>query len=268
MQRLSSLLRARALDWTAAAALLAIAACVSLTPQKGGTGNIPVVTGGYKSGATQLVRIALDGSVPDSRLTASGDWALFAPGNSSPAARFQAGQELTVSRNGRTLMLSPNANVGAALGQIIARPLTEGSFLTWNGKRYRGDLTISATDSGLLVVNQLPMDSYLRGVVPLEIGNRTAAEMAAVQAQAVAARTYAYKHLIASRLWWRRRREAAVGRRDHEHRGCRGAVQRPTDHDAVSLHVWRKHCRGQRSLVRSARPTVSSSRERPHPWIE
>jgi len=32
-------------------------------------------------------------------------------------------------------------------------------------------------------------------VVPLEIGNRTSAEMAAVQAQAVAARTYAYKHL-------------------------------------------------------------------------
>jgi stage II sporulation protein D len=46
-----------------------------------------------------------------------------------------------------------------------------------------------------MVVNRLSMDDYLRGVVPLEIGNRTAAEFAAVQAQAVAARTYAYKHL-------------------------------------------------------------------------
>jgi stage II sporulation protein D len=43
------------------------------------------------------------------------------------------------------------------------------------------------------------MDSYLRGVVPLEIGNRTSAEAAAVQSQAVAARTYAYKHLTDKR---------------------------------------------------------------------
>jgi stage II sporulation protein D len=78
-------------------------------------------------------------------------------------------------------------------GQLIVRP--ENGFVQWSGKRYRGELVITATDSGLLVVNHLPMDDYLRGVVPLEIGNRTSAEMAAVQAQAVAARTYAYKHL-------------------------------------------------------------------------
>ena len=201
MRRLSVNLQRRTLGWIAATALLAIAACVSLTPPKGGTGNIPVVTGGYKSGANQLVRIALDGSAPDSRLSATGEWALFLPSSSSPAARFSQGQELTVSRSGGALTLSPQSNVGAGAEQVIARPLTDGSFVTWNGKRYRGDLSISVTDTGLLVVNQLPMDSYLRGVVPLEIGNRTVAEMAAVQAQAVAARTYAYKHLIATRAF-------------------------------------------------------------------
>lgn len=85
-------------------------------------------------------------------------------------------------------------NLSPEKGQLVVRP-ENGSFVQWNGKRYRGELVISATDSGLLVVNRLPMDDYLRGVVPLEIGNRTSAEMAAVQAQAVAARTYAYKHL-------------------------------------------------------------------------
>ena len=82
-------------------------------------------------------------------------------------------------------------------GQLVVRP--ENGFVRWNGKRYRGELVITPTDSGLLVVNRLPMDDYLRGVVPLEIGNRTSAEMAAVQAQAVAARTYAYKHLSDTR---------------------------------------------------------------------
>ena len=74
-------------------------------------------------------------------------------------------------------------------------------FVTFAGKRYRGELTVVPTDSGKLVVNRVLMDDYLRGVVPLEIGNRTAAEFAAVQAQAVAARTYAYKHLTTGRAF-------------------------------------------------------------------
>lgn len=89
------------------------------------------------------------------------------------------------------------ATVNPADGILVVQP--ENGFVQWGGKRYRGELLITATDSGMLVVNQLPMDDYLRGVVPLEIGNRTSAEMAAVQAQAVAARTYAYKHLNPAR---------------------------------------------------------------------
>lgn len=111
-------------------------------------------------------------------------------------------------KNGRDqivrIALATAAREGANLGSekaLVIRPEPNGSFVVWNGKRYRGDLVITATDSGMLVVNRLPMDDYLRGVVPLEIGNRTAAEFAAVQAQAVAARTYAYKHLNDARAF-------------------------------------------------------------------
>jgi len=93
------------------------------------------------------------------------------------------------------------ADLGSSKGPLVVRPDANSPFVVWGGKRYRGSLVITATDSGLLVVNQLPMDDYLRGVVPLEIGNRTAAEFAAVQAQAVAARTYAYKHLTDARAF-------------------------------------------------------------------
>ena len=88
-----------------------------------------------------------------------------------------------------------STGVARATAPVVVRPEGNSPFVLWNGKRYRGELIITPTDSGLMVVNRLPMDDYLRGVVPLEIGNRTAAEFAAVQAQAVAARTYAYKHL-------------------------------------------------------------------------
>jgi stage II sporulation protein D len=52
-------------------------------------------------------------------------------------------------------------------------------------------------ESGLTAVNELSLEGYLLGVVPIEIGPRGDREFAAVAAQAVAARTYAVAHLRA-----------------------------------------------------------------------
>lgn len=52
-----------------------------------------------------------------------------------------------------------------------------------------------ATTRGLLVVNRLRVEDYLRGVVPLEIGAVGEPERAALEAQAVAARSYVYVRL-------------------------------------------------------------------------
>jgi stage II sporulation protein D len=70
-------------------------------------------------------------------------------------------------------------------------------------RRYRGWLRIIPTDSGLLAVNHLPVEQYLRGVVPLEIGPRRADERAAVEAQAVAARSFTYVRMLGAgaRAW-------------------------------------------------------------------
>ena len=56
-----------------------------------------------------------------------------------------------------------------------------------------GDTLLVASDGRMLfVVNILPLESYLAGVVPNEIGrNRKRSEMEAIRAQAVLARTYA-----------------------------------------------------------------------------
>jgi stage II sporulation protein D len=45
------------------------------------------------------------------------------------------------------------------------------------------------------VVDRLPAESYLRGVVPLELEGERALDAAAVEAQAVAARSYVYSRL-------------------------------------------------------------------------
>lgn len=66
------------------------------------------------------------------------------------------------------------------------------------GAPYRGVLEVFAVEeAGLNAVNELPLEAYLLGVVPIEIGPRGPDELAAVAAQAVAARTYAVAHLRA-----------------------------------------------------------------------
>jgi stage II sporulation protein D len=100
----------------------------------------------------------------------------------------QRSGRLVAARQGR-------GSSSAQSGPLVIRTTTQGSFVTFGGKRYRGELLINATDSGILVVNRLSVESYLRGVVPLEIGNRQAGEEAAVEAQAVAARSYSYIHM-------------------------------------------------------------------------
>jgi stage II sporulation protein D len=144
----------------------------------------------WRSGLTQIALASVLGVVACVSLVSPG------PGSGNvPVVRgqFKNGRDQIV-RIALATAAREAPNGGADKGPLVVRP-ENGAFVEWSGKRYRGELIITPTDSGLLVVNRLPMDDYLRGVVPLEIGNRTSAEMAAVEAQAVAARTYAYKHL-------------------------------------------------------------------------
>jgi stage II sporulation protein D len=59
--------------------------------------------------------------------------------------------------------------------------------------KYRGLLRVLHSSSGFMIVNKLPLESYLRGVVPLEVSSSWPA--AALKAQACAARSYAVRSL-------------------------------------------------------------------------
>jgi len=68
-----------------------------------------------------------------------------------------------------------------------------------NGKRYRGSLRLIRRGSHFTCVNHLPMEEYLRGVVPHEIGHLGRDGYEAMKVQAVASRTYAVQRLRESR---------------------------------------------------------------------
>jgi stage II sporulation protein D len=120
----------------------------------------------------------------------------FTNASGSLAARASRNQPWRVEHNGRRVRALRPDGVGTIWsdGPLVARaPST--ALLEVDGKPYRGDVAFYGGDSGVVVVNVVRIDDYLRGVVPLEIGDRAPAESAAVQAQAVTARSYAYTHL-------------------------------------------------------------------------
>jgi len=64
------------------------------------------------------------------------------------------------------------------------------------GKRYRGRMLVYLNDRGALnLINELPVEDYLRGVVPSEMGPELYHQLEALKAQAVAARTYTLRNL-------------------------------------------------------------------------
>ena len=121
--------------------------------------------------------------------------------NSSASASAQTSQA-RVAFKGRVRfeadLLEPGLVI-ATVGSVkkgLRLPCTlsvSGGQLEYGGGVYRGGL-ILAPDGGkaFSVINLIDVEEYLRGVVPLEIGNLREADIEAVKAQSVAARTYTY----------------------------------------------------------------------------
>jgi len=63
-------------------------------------------------------------------------------------------------------------------------------YIQVNGKKYRGNVEVSPADKGMLVVNELPLEDYLAGLINCEISSQWPMEV--IKAQAVVARSYAF----------------------------------------------------------------------------
>lgn len=129
---------------------------------------------------------------------ASGTWRLERQGEAGAVAVGSPGRTWRVERRGTTLRVvrADGAATPFRPGALELRPAGAEPVVTVERTGYRGLLYFHATPDGILVVNHLPLEEYLAGVVPLEIGRaRTFTEIAAVEAQAVAARSYTVTRL-------------------------------------------------------------------------
>ncbi|HWZ59210.1 MAG TPA: SpoIID/LytB domain-containing protein, partial [Gemmatimonadaceae bacterium] len=148
-------------------------------------------------GGGREVRVALADGAASGDVSATGAWVLLRSGGAKTLVRGTGRGTWTVARHagGRLRITNETGETATHDGPFVARVVDPSAFLTWNGKRYRGELEIRAADHGIVVINRLPVEQYIRGVVPLELGVVGEGELAALEAQAVAARSYTYTRL-------------------------------------------------------------------------
>ena len=142
-----------------------------------------------------MIRVLIESGRSAARI-ASPEGFLFTNREGSLVARARRNEVWHVERSGHRVRAVRPDGVPTTWTEepIYARAQGE-ALLNVGGKPYRGDLAFYGDDKGVDVVNVVKIDDYVRGVVPLEIGTTAAEDSAAVQAQAVTARSYAYTHV-------------------------------------------------------------------------
>lgn len=107
-------------------------------------------------------------------------------------------REETASGNGKAVLAlrgSDGVFQISSAGFLIL-PSSASGFLCLDGKPYRGLFDVFMNKSGrITLVNQLGVEDYLPGVVPVELSPTSFPEYEALAAQSIAARTYALKNM-------------------------------------------------------------------------
>ena len=96
---------------------------------------------------------------------------------------------------GGLTVTSPAGLASAPTEAMVIAGAGAGEPVQVNGRPYRGTVHAFRAAAGVTLVNRLPMETYLLGVVSAEMGRRNLAEREALRAQAVVSRTYAHRNL-------------------------------------------------------------------------
>jgi stage II sporulation protein D (peptidoglycan lytic transglycosylase) len=146
------------------------------------------------------LRIGLAVAAASVLVAGSTSWTLRTPGGHE-IAREDEGARLRVLRLGvgsiEVLRVGSEAPMwtGGPGDTLLLQPSGNG-MSGWAGRWYRGTFRIFASrPEGVTLVNEIDLESYLRGVLPNEIGNPPPSDFEAVKAQAVAARSYTLSYI-------------------------------------------------------------------------
>ncbi len=146
-------------------------------------------------GAEPELRVGLAAGVSKAALGGDGELFVTDDGSGQPVASIPAGVQWTVVADTPGLrLIKPDGSLTERHLGLSAVNVTENRFAMLNRRRYRGRLNVIRGPSGLTLMNRLPLESYVAGVIGLEMGARRGDEKQALFAQAVVSRTFALKN--------------------------------------------------------------------------
>lgn len=161
--------------------LLLLASCAAVTQGPGTVGRQP------------NIRVLLDEGLRTVDVSSTAGLSVM---TSSGLTLLESSRKGSVSASGHapslTLKLEPEGTVALAEDEALLVPAAR-SVLVYKGTEYDGSIKlVFVPDGTLTVLNVLPLEDYLEGVLPYEMGNPGPDGFDALKTQAVAARTYAY----------------------------------------------------------------------------
>lgn len=107
--------------------------------------------------------------------------------------KIPAGKEVTIHKNSKYIKNGRiRLETEGEEGKITVLSFRRNG----NVPAYRGDIEIASNDGGLTIINELPLEEYLYGVIPSEMP--TSYGLEALKVQAICARSYAYRQLMAN----------------------------------------------------------------------
>ena len=110
-------------------------------------------------------------------------------------AEIPAGEVWRIAVRGTGIVaVSPGGGSIAPSELVEISSPDSAALILVNGRAYRGSISAFRDRTGITVVDRVPLESYVAGVVSAEMGRRSSVEQEALRAQAIVSRTYALRN--------------------------------------------------------------------------
>ena len=175
------------------AMFLVIAGCAGGSPAPSTAAGGPSAR---SSGSEPIIRVLVLSSSGSATVASTG--AVKITGGGKNLLSSDRGGTVSIQRTSRGLRATSGGGSAEAAGEVVidagAAPLSVGGV--WYSGRV---MARPSQNSGIDLINLVPLETYLEGVVPHEIGEPGPDAYAAVEAQTVSARTYALSRMDINR---------------------------------------------------------------------
>lgn len=153
--------------------------CAAVAPRTERLSGVPVIR--VLIGESKSLSVKLNGSYD------------FASESANP--RIPKGAKMEMRAVNGQVRMTFQGRVFKFKGSVRLRARDQRQQFELAGKPYFGNLAIKTTGGNLLAINSLDLETYVKGVIPAEMGRQSKSEIEALKAQAVAARTFALRKI-------------------------------------------------------------------------